>query len=243
MNTLSRKQREIQEREEKILTLARQMLVENGYLGLNMDAIAATLEYSKGTIYNHFPCKEEIIIALAVQTMEKRTGMFEKAAAYRGTPRERIAAIGVAAELFVRLFPSHFHVEQLIRSYSIWEKTSEKRRQTMRTCETRCMGIVSGIVRDAIAQGHLELPESTCPENVVFGLWSQTYGAHSIIATSGSMADLGIDDPFFAVHHAINMCLDGHDWRPLSADYDYLELFQSLPSELFPDECQAVFAE
>ena len=237
MNTISRKQREIQEREARILQLARKMLEESGYLGLNMDAIASSLEYSKGTIYNHFPCKEEIIIALAVETMGKRTDLFERAATYRGLPRERITAVGVAGELFVKLYPSHFHVEQLIRSYSIWEKTSEIRRQTMRMCETRCMGIVAGIVRDAISQGHLELPDTVCPEDLVFGLWSQTYGAHSIIATSGSMVDLGIHDPFAAVRHSILRCLDGFGWCPLSTDYDYQGLFDRLQQELFPDEC------
>ena len=167
------------------------MLVEVGYLGLSMDAIAAALEYSKGTIYNHFSCKEEIIIALAVETMEKRASMFEKAAALAGTPRDRIIAIGIAAELFVRIYPSHFHVEQLIRSFSIWEKTSVKRRQTMRLCESRCMGIALGVIRDAIAQQHLQLPASSPPENIAFALWSLTHGAHSIIATSDPLKRSG----------------------------------------------------
>ncbi|MFT5093045.1 MAG: AcrR family transcriptional regulator, partial [Porticoccaceae bacterium] len=72
MENLTRKQREIKEREDRILGLARTMLAEGGYLGLSMDAIAEQLEYSKGTIYNHFPCKEEIIISLAVETMDRR---------------------------------------------------------------------------------------------------------------------------------------------------------------------------
>lgn len=238
MNTLSRKQREIREREGRILDLARQQLLRGGYLGLNMDAIATELEYSKGTIYNHFRCKEEIIIALAIETMKKRTEMFQRAAAYQGMPRERLAAIGVAAELFVRLFPNHFHVEQLIRSYSIWEKTSEKRRQSMRSCETNCMGIVSGLVRDGVAQGHLELPDDSSPEELVFGLWSQTFGAYSIITTSDSLEELGVTDPYHAVRQSINMVLDGYRWQPLSTDYDYSSLFEKLQREVFPDECQ-----
>jgi len=150
MENLTRKQREIKEREDRILELARRMLAEGGYLGLSMDGIAEQLEYSKGTIYNHFPCKEEIIISLAVETMDRRLGMFQRAAEFVGRSRERISAIGVAAELFVRLYPHHFFVEQIIRSASIWEKTTEKRRSLMQSCEHRCMGIVSGIIRDGI---------------------------------------------------------------------------------------------
>ena len=237
-STLTRKQREIREREDRILDLARDKLAAGGYLGLNMDAIAAELEYSKGTIYNHFSCKEEIILALAVQTTEKRTEMFQRAASYKGLPRERLAAIGVAAELFVRLYPNHFHVEQLIRSYSIWEKTSEKRRQVMRSCEMRCMGVVSGIIRDGIAQGHLELPETITPEDVVFGLWSQTFGAFSIIVTSDWLDELGISQPFQTVWQSLNMVMDGYGFTPLSKEHDYFGLVEILQREIFPDECR-----
>ena len=108
----------------------------------------------------------------------------------------------------------------------------------MRASETRCMGIVSGIVRDAVAQGHLKLSEDTCPENVVFGLWSQTYGAHSIISTSESMSELGISDPFVALNDYINTSLDGFGWMPLSTEYDYASLRERLRVELFPDECE-----
>ena len=240
MENLTRKQREIKEREDRILTLARQMLAEGGYLGLSMDAIAEQLEYSKGTIYNHFPCKEEIIISLAVETMDRRLGMFQRAAEFVGHSRERISAIGVAAELFVRLYPQHFFVEQIIRSASIWEKTTEKRRSLMQSCEHRCMGIVSGIIRDGIAQGDLKLPEGIVPEDLAFGLWSQCFGAYSIIATSDSLPQLGISDPFVAVRRNISTMLDGYGWQKLSSDYDYQQLFERISAEVFADEYQTL---
>jgi hypothetical protein len=98
------------------------------------------------------------------------------------------------------------------------------------------MGIVSGIVRDGISQGHLELPQDCVPEDLVFGLWSQTYGAHSIIATGGALEELGIRDPFGAVRRSIHKCLDGFDWQPLSSDYDYEGLAEKLRGELFAEE-------
>ena len=242
MATLTRKQKEMQEREEAILALARGMLVERGYLGLSMEAIAAELGYSKGTIYNHFPCKEEIIIALAIQTTGKRSDMFQRAAAYSGMPRERLVAIGAASELFVRLNPDHFGVEQLIRSSSIWEKTSEKRRRSMHASESRCIGIVAGIVRDAIANGHLELTEEVTPEDLVFGLWSLTFGAYSIIATSDALEDHGVGDPYEAVRRNVNMVLDGYGWSPVSTKHDYMGLFERLAKEVFPNEFSQITA-
>ena len=240
MTPLTRKQREIQEREGRILDLARRMLVERGYLGLSMDAIAAELEYSKGTIYNHFPCKEEIILALAVQTYEKRTALFERAASQPGNSRQRLMGIGVAGELFVRLYPDHFGVEQLIRSSSIWEKTSEKRRKQMYGSESKCLGIVSGIVRDAMAQGDLKLTDDVSPEALVFGLWAQSFGAYSIIAASDGLEQHGVGDPYVMVRHNFNMILDGYGWTPLSTEHDYMQEFESVASDIFPSEIHQV---
>ena len=93
MTTLTPKQREIQERETKILEVARPIVVREGYHGLNMDRIAEKISYSKGTIYNHFSCKEEIIIALAVQNVAKRIELFRQAAQFKGRPRYRMRAI------------------------------------------------------------------------------------------------------------------------------------------------------
>ena len=240
METLTRKQREIQDREVRILKVARRMLVDGGYLGLSMDAIAAELEYSKGTIYNHFPCKEEIIIALAIQTMDKRTDMFQRAASLQADSRQRLSAIGVASELFVRLYPDHFSVEQLIRAASIWDKTSGKRQQTMHLAESRCMSIAAGVVRDGTARGDLELPEGMSPEGLVFGLWSLTFGAYSIIATSDGLQDHGLLDPYRTIRQQMNLTLDGYGWTPSSAEYDYMALFERQMAEVFPDEYRQI---
>ena len=242
MATLTRKERELQQREERILAIARPLLVQDGYHGLNMDRVAAALEYSKGTVYNHFSCKEEIIIALAIETTEKRTGMFQRAAAFQGNSRQRIHAVGTAAELFVRLYPDHFKLDHIIRSESIWQKTSEKRRAVMRSCESRCIAVLGGIVRDAIAQNDLRLPDNFTPEDLVFALWSISFGAFSIITSSDQLVDLGIQDPFGAYRESINRLIDGFGWQPLSTEYDQEGTLARIQKEVFADEFQLLAA-
>ena len=51
MSTSNRKEREIREREELILAVGRDLLLERGYLGMTMDKIAEATEYSKGLEY------------------------------------------------------------------------------------------------------------------------------------------------------------------------------------------------
>ncbi|MEM1303333.1 MAG: TetR/AcrR family transcriptional regulator [Planctomycetota bacterium] len=236
MLTETRKQREIREREARILDVAKSHLLHGGYLGLSMDRIAAEMQYSKGTIYQHFHNKEEILLALANDAQQKRSQMFATAAATAGTPRQRAAAIAAAAEVFVERFSHYFMVEQIVRISSIWEKTSDERRHVMRTCETRCMAIVAGIVRDGVASGDLTLGDGLQPEDVVFGMWSLYLGAQTILASSDSLQEIGIRNGGSALRHNVNRMLDGHRWSPLSGEFDYSAHIDRIKNEVFSNE-------
>lgn len=238
MNTMSRKQREIQQRTEQIREVARELLVSGGYHGLSMEAIAERLEYSKGTVYNHFKCKEEIIISLAIETMDRRTDMFRRAAMFRGVSRERLAAIGVASELFMQLFPTHFAVDQILRSASVWHKTSESSRISLQGCESRCIEIVAGIIRDGLARDELRLKDAMTAEDVVFGLWSMTQGANLVVNSSPALLEYGISEPYWVIRQNINLMLDGLAWKPLSSEHDYEVVRERIQQDLFADELQ-----
>jgi AcrR family transcriptional regulator len=214
---LSRKQREIHERERQILALARAILVSEGYPALSMDRLAAEMEYAKGTLYNHFPNKEEIVAALAVEAMELRRKMFELAATSSPVSRHRMTAIGCACDLYAGEYQSQFAVEQLLRNAVIWEKSSQKRQELIRNCESRCMAIVGGVVRDAVAVGDLELPPAMSPEELVFGFWALTYGSHVLIASSPSLPDIGVVDPFRTMRYHGWTLMNGYGWKPLES--------------------------
>lgn len=221
MTKVARKEREFQHREEKILSVAQSLILSEGYHGLNMDRIAESLEYSKGTIYNHFPNKEEIILALGIRTTEIRIDLFRRGSEFPGLARERMQGIGVASEIFARLYPHHFFLEQMLRISSIWEKASERRRQQFQSCEMQCMATVAEIVFAGVAENNLKLPEGFAPQDLVFGLWSLVSGAYLLAASNPNLAQLGINEPYSRVRLLANHLLDGFDWKPLAADHDY----------------------
>lgn len=232
MELLTPKQRAIQDREERLLATARQTILSDGYHGLNMDRLAEQIGVSKGTVYNHFACKEEIIIALAVQTMRKRLQLFQSAAQFRGTSRQRMFALGRANGHFFHEYPDYFRFEQMLRIDSIWEKTSTERRRLIKTCEMNCMAVVSGIVRDAVASEDLDLPSPVTPEDMVFGLWSISLGAQSIISSSDSLLDLGVEQPDATLMRHIHHLLDSYGWKPLSTEFDYASLEPRIDREI-----------
>jgi AcrR family transcriptional regulator len=233
---LSRKQREIQEREELILDAARALLLERGYLGLTMDRIASAVEYSKGTVYHHFPNKEEVVMALVISTARIRAALFERAATFRGRPRERMLGVGIAAELFVQLYPDHFRAETVVRASSVREKTSPQRQRELQSCEHRCLGICVGLVRDGIAHGDLILPPGASINTIPYGLWSITFGVFTTMLGGFNIDDLGIEEPLHELRTNQHMLLDGYGFKPLSTEWDYAATYMRVVSEVFPDE-------
>lgn len=239
MATSERKAREREAREALILDAAERLLEEHGYLGLNMDRIAEATDYSKGTIYQHFSCKEEVMAAIIDRLADIRIGFFERAATFRGNSRERMAAVGLSLDLFAVLYPQHFRLEQIVTADSIRAKTPESRLEKLRRKESTCQNVVAGIVRDAIAAGDLELPEGFPPEALVFGLWMTTYGGLAILSAMPDLEHMGIrGDPHAIIRHTQNTILDAHGWKPLFEDFDYEASRVRAMREVFPDEAR-----
>ncbi|HBJ37758.1 MAG TPA: TetR/AcrR family transcriptional regulator [Planctomycetaceae bacterium] len=232
MARLTPKQRMIRLRESQILDLARPMIAQGGLAALSMDAIAQELQTAKGTIYNHFPNKEEIVLALAVQAVDRRLELFNHAVMMRGTSRQRIAAIGIACEVYVDVLPDLFRAEQIIRHETVWGKTTEKRKEILRNCEGRCMHTVAGVARDAVAAGDMVLEAAHQIEDIVFGLWSLVYGGMVLETTSPSLVDVGIVDSRAAIRRNCNSMLDGLKWQPLYEPEPYSIWVQQVRTHL-----------
>ncbi len=240
MSTLTRKQREIRDRERQILVIARQMLLERGYLGLNMDRIAEAIGYSKGTVYQHFSSKEDLLAALCVQTKQKRVEFFEKAARFEGRPRERMTAIALGDEMFVAQFPDYSRSEELLNIESIFAKASECQQQAMRDVEARCIGAVCGIASDAVTCGDMTMPEGSNIYDMCFGLYGMSFGCRVAGKICTTLHELMSPDTLEVLRKNQQALLDGWGWRPLSSEWDYAATRRRAAAEAFHAEPAAV---
>jgi len=230
-----RKERQRREREELILDCARATLEEKGYLGLKLDELAERVEYSKGTLYQHFSSKEDLILAICERDMEQRAALFRRAASFEGRPRERIVAIGLAAGIMAHSHPDFFNIEQLVRTRSVWEKTSPERRAGLEdhirvTFETAC-----GIVRDAREAGDLD-PDVSSDKEIVFALWTMGIGSFLLGSGASWLATVGLGNPLEVLVRNRHVFLDGLGWRPLSTEWDYPATVQRVLETVFPAE-------
>ena len=237
MATSERKKREYAQRETLIIDTARHLLLEIGYIELNMDRIAELTEYSKGTIYQHFSCKEEILVAMLIQSAQK-CGMFLlRGSRFQGTPRERVAAMALGYDLFIRLNPDHFKSKLLLLNASIRGKASPAWQKNLERAEQENIGIVFEVLRDAVKEGHLQLRKGVTIEEVTFGLWTGAFGAYVLMFSEVNLFALGILDPRKAVWENIHALLDGFGWHPFFHELDWEEIRNRILKEIFPQEC------
>jgi AcrR family transcriptional regulator len=230
------KKREIEQREEDLLNTAGQILLKEGFGALSMERLADELKTAKGTIYNHYPNREELLLAMAVMAINKRQAMFDAASMSSLSSRERMLAVGVACEIYRRDYVLHFLVESIVRHAAIWDRCTDEKRDVMRMLERRCMTLVSGIVRSAIAAGDLELTGGMNPEELTLSLWALTYGSYVIDMTSPSLSEIGIESTYRSVRMAGVSLLNGYNWQPFWPASEHNEHIVRICHSVFPDE-------
>ncbi len=241
MATSSRKQREIRAREEFILDVGRRMLLERGFDGLTMDRVADAIEYSKGTLYQHFTSKEDLLAGIIAQTGGMRADLFERGAAWDGPTRERMAGIGVAFDLFARLYPAHFRAEMIVateqlRNEGFRARLSAERLARIDAADERCNLVMKALIEDAVAQGDLRPDSADAMLTLHFGLWGLSFGSYMLMHCEPDLAEKGFTDPTRHLQVAQDRLIDGFGWTPLSTEHDYLAARERILREVFPDE-------
>lgn len=235
---MSRKQRELFEREQLILDTAKEILQTEGLGNLTMDRVAAEIEYSKGTVYNHFKSKEEIITGISCRCLTNLIELFTRAKEYKGTSRERIAAVGVAHSLYALLHPVEVQNMQIIKSQAVREKISADKRDEVLQLEQCVTGIVIEIVQDALSAGDIPADEAYIPDGIVFGLWTMGYGTNLLHLSGIDFEKLGMQQPLEMMWINSNKLLDSYNWQPLSTEFDIHKMREKICQELFHKEQQ-----
>ena len=230
----ARKDRERAAREELILDHAQRMLLENGFQNLNLDDLAESVEYSKGTLYLHFKTKEDIALAVVTRAQKERADFFERTLSFKGRSRERIRAIGFACCHFANVYPDYYNVEMMLKSLSFWEKADEHRQHQYAMQGGRCFRVLHRLVTDGLHDGDLP-PGKLTPEKIVFAIASTAVGSHIMSRNSQALLLAGIEDPLQALCDNVNILLDGLGWKPLSSEVDYKAVDRRIKREIFPE--------
>lgn len=241
MGTKERRQRQFEEREQRFLAAARELIREDGLLKLQMSRIAERAEYAVGTLYLHFASKEDLLLALTIDQVKEHVELFLRVARWEASPRERMFAIGVADMLFVRRNPDHFRIGQYVFTEVVWHAASPERRAELLAANDPISAVVTGFINEAVGNGELEL-RGLSPEQMSVGLWALTIGTHNLVHAEGVMADLEVANPYRLYCRHLQTLLNGYGWLPLAdvADEAALDaLIERISREVFPELCEA----
>ncbi len=231
----SRKQREIAQRHQLFLDIAKDIIHAEGCAALSMDRLAEQGEYSRGTVYQHFTCKEEVLIQVCNSSLCYLLTLFQRAKDVPASHRDRMIAVIVANNYFNYRQPHCNKIIQYTSDHSIMDKVSEESLQKHNELEANLLSIVGNIVADAISDNDLTLPDNMKPIELVFGLWSLTLGSQLLQAADlpVPLEDLGISKPEETIARIAALTLDGLNWQPLYDAEQHQELMTWLKDTVF----------
>lgn len=237
MGTRERKQREFAEREQGFLSAAFELIREDGLLNLQMSRVAERCEYAVGTLYLHFSCKEDLLLALVTDRVREHVDLFRRAGDWKAPSRDRMFAIGVADMIFVRRHPEYFRIAQYSLCEVVWKAASPERRQAFLDVTDPVGQVVVGIVNDAVAAGDLDL-RGQSPQALATGQWSLCSGFHNLVHAEGVLEDFTVREPYQLMCRHIQYLLNGLGWKPL------IEVGHDAPLTALIDRvCKEVFNE
>ncbi len=243
MSELSRKQRELLQREQLILDTAQEIWHNHGYQYLTMERLADAVEYSKGTIYNHFSSKEDLVCTICCRCIQNLIDIFRRAANFDGSTRERFLAIGIGYSLYHQLNRRDAINIQTVKSHSVREKISREKLHEMESLEQEIAGITHSIVQEALQCGDLPASAARYADSIVFGSWAMHYGGILLDKSDIPLDQLGFSPVVKMLWNSAIRFLDGFHWQPLSLqspDEDNTAendaLLEKLSSALFADE-------
>lgn len=242
MAFISPKQQQMLERDQAILNAARALVLEQGYYGITMDSIAKASGCPKGTLYHRFASKEDILVALAAESLQRRNAMMERGAAFEGRTRERFLAMAEGISLYSRLHPEE---SQIVHNTlgPVREKASPIRLDVLLEAEREALRIARDILRAAVSAGDLEPEHDESIEEIALGSWGLLEGGFTLIESGMAHLALRIDNPLHKVWRYFNRAVDAYGWQPLFKDWDYEKGLATIRQEIFPKEAEQLYGE
>jgi AcrR family transcriptional regulator len=237
MNTFvasySRKKRQFLEREALILKTAQHILLEKGFHHLKMSQLAREVEYSTGTLYQHFVSKEDMLLALTSEVARLRANLFARVMDWEAPSRDRMLGLLAAEAMFICLHPGHFANEHLIYSEPVWSKASTDFREKVDATNKACINAFRVIVQDAVDYGDLSA-QKVKVEEVTFAIWSMVLGVHTLVHSAHSLSHFQIQQPYQKLLKSMNSLMDGLGWASYQAEgYDFADFFKRVGREVF----------
>lgn len=202
------------------MDIAYDILRNEGIKALTMEKVAQVGEYSKGTVYGHFSCKEDIISALSIRTLMLQKAMMQNVLEGQWSSRERILGCALVYVLIQVKYPRLHYCVLSLNDPQISTKLSFAMQELYAESEEQVNSLLVDTISEAQQVG--DLPNDTAPEEIAYAIRAMVFG----------MSLIGHPSLETATRSHLNTLLDGFGWQPLTRDADYYHFWQQTREEL-----------
>lgn len=138
-------------RNQKIIETAEKLIKKNGFHHFKMSDISDELDIAKGTIYNHYPSKEELLFVIIFPKMEKLRDSLKKIASKRNPFKKKFQNV------IQMVLESDYHQFLLLSFSDMSILFQEKNQRQMEIIQSQIIhefhnvllqGVEEGIVRE-----------------------------------------------------------------------------------------------
>lgn len=140
-----------QKRTELILETAEEILTRKGYYGASMDEIAGQAGVAKGTLYQHFPTKEDLFFALIEQALDRFEQMVQQIATSSSNAREKLERI--FHYIYIEQRGAHMQLLRLLRNNEELSQRLQARKGQARERIDQAIGQIGGILEVGKTEG------------------------------------------------------------------------------------------
>lgn len=226
-------------REEALLKVATKLLAERGWHRFTIEAVLSQAKLSRGTLYKHFCCREDLAMAVGVAMGQPHLEFMERASLYIGNSRARFLAITAAFRLYDLINPQCHLLHMELFRREIREKASPLWSEQFLQNFYQTLEIPLGVIREAIAKNELPVVGEDMAERLLFAAWSQLHGLEDLYKKGVPVNAVVERHSLISMQDCVlNHLLDGYGWKPLSHEYDYRDVTRNVWAAIFPKEAK-----
>jgi AcrR family transcriptional regulator len=199
-------ERKIQERHHRdllILSVARSLLAEQGVEGLSMQAIANSTDYSKGTIYQHYHCKEDVITKLVSLSGIKLVAMIDEALKQGKSLRHKIMLISAVFFMNARQQPEISSLVSMVKSPQFQGKISAENKVLIAELDHAILSRIMNLFVEDTGFNCQQVKDAA------FGWWSMKWGVQNVLLNEWETETLGFTEPLEFFFRSLNVFLNG----------------------------------
>lgn len=225
----TRKQRELAIRHDLIIQSAAELIRTEGIAAVRMERLAQMTEYSKGTIYQHFSGREDVLMAVSNRILAQQIECISELGRAQLSLREQLTAMVFVHRIITNRQQGQLELLRFVQSEDCHAKSSEKTIEEHAKFYASLVDSVYGVIQEAVGKGQLQLGNTRTVDDVFYSIWAFSFG----VTYLDSLAQIRTSTicptiPEQRVTTLLSAAFDNLNWQPLTSEYKEDELYEKV---------------